>query len=140
MNNDRFAELTAFEGPDDWVSLYLDGVGEDICMDAEVGTRKDCLFCSPQSVTFHCVVLDLQLADIPTEHLDLVGNTGMAAESIAPVTASDRYAAHAIGDCSAGYVSAWPVTDISYSWPVLAPAPRHYNVIFPMYWMLCGSL
>lgn len=37
MANDTSpAELTAFEGPDDWVSLYLDGVGEDVLADSEV--------------------------------------------------------------------------------------------------------
>lgn len=30
------ADLTAFEGPDDWVSLYLDGLGEDVLTDVEV--------------------------------------------------------------------------------------------------------
>ena len=35
-NNGPPFDLTAFEGPDDWVSLYLDGDGEDMLTDAEV--------------------------------------------------------------------------------------------------------
>ena len=36
MTNGPPTDPTAFEGPDDWVSLYLDGVGEDLCTDVEV--------------------------------------------------------------------------------------------------------
>lgn len=41
-------DLTAFEDPDDWVSLYLDGVGEDLVSAAEVCMLIQCLFRSPQ--------------------------------------------------------------------------------------------
>ena len=37
------SDLTAFEGPDDWVSLYLDGIGEDMFTDAEVCMFIRCL-------------------------------------------------------------------------------------------------
>ena len=47
------AELTAFEGPDDWVSLYLDGIGEDVLLtDVEVSilTESLCRSYPPWSV------------------------------------------------------------------------------------------
>ncbi|KAL3144021.1 hypothetical protein ABBQ32_003825 [Trebouxia sp. C0010 RCD-2024] len=59
------ADLTAFEGPDDWVSLYLDGVGED-------------------------VLTDVELSDIPTNQPLVNGDVGMVSKSLATGTASDR--------------------------------------------------
>ena len=100
-NDSPPSDLTAFEGPDDWVSLYLDGVGEDILTDAEVGFTVSSVVHT--SVWLDCFVLDLQLSDPPTERLDLIDGTGSAAESIAPLTSSHRSVAQAIATCWAAY-------------------------------------
>ena len=89
MTNDSpVTDLTALEGPDDWVSLYLDGVGEDPFTDAEV-CHAVCAAVH-LSLGLDCFALDLQLSDLPTVRPDLIDGTRSAAEPIAPVTASDR--------------------------------------------------
>ena len=66
-------------------------------------------------------VLDLQLSDLPAERPDLIDGIGSAAESIAPVLASDRSVAQAIGTYLAAFdqaVSALSVDAFSYVRPV----------------------
>lgn len=100
MTNGPPTDLTAFEGPDDWVSLYLDGVGDDLCTDAEVCMLIRCLFCCPY-YCLDCVVLDLQLSDLPVEDPDPTSGTVSAAESTVPVTISDRCVAKSTSSCEA---------------------------------------
>ena len=44
MTNTNEPDLTALEGPDDWVSLFLDGAADDMLSDLQV---RSCSACVP---------------------------------------------------------------------------------------------
>lgn len=70
-------------------------------------SRSACLYAVSSavhtSIWLDCVVLDLQLSDLPTEGPDLTSGTVSAAESTVPVRVSDRCVAHATSSCVAAY-------------------------------------
>ena len=114
MTNDSpVTDLTALEGPDDWVSLYLDGVGEDPFTDAEV-CHAVCAAVH-LSLGLDCFALDLQLSDPPTVRPDLIDGTRSAAEPIAPVTASGRSVAQGFSICLAVYDQAVSALSVDVS-------------------------